>query len=111
MPVTSNPRRTRSVSPLHAASVVLPSKHPLAVHRLEVIEAPDAVETKLVGKARTGSDFTPRHPLLGDVQTEPHAAPPQLNRVLGRSWRSPSTNRSTRSSKNATYPAMRSLSG
>src|SRR5512147_1231800 len=27
MPVTSSPRRTRSVSPLSAASVVLPSKH------------------------------------------------------------------------------------
>ena len=76
MPVTSRPSRTRSVSPLSAASVVLPSKHspgPVAVHGLEVVEAPHAVEAELLGEARPRRDLRPRHPLLRDVESELHA--------------------------------------
>ena len=60
MPVTSSPSRTRSVMPLSAASVVLPSKHspgPVAVHGLEVVEAPDAVEAER--RRRTGPGRPP----------------------------------------------------
>ena len=60
--------------PLHAASVVLALEafaRAVAVHRLEVIETPDAVEAELVGEAGAGCDLTPRHALLGDVETEP----------------------------------------
>src|SRR5206468_7098104 len=46
----------------------------LAVHRLEVIETPDTVEAEVVGKARARRDLAPWHPLLRDVQTEPHRA-------------------------------------
>src|SRR5690242_1425145 len=45
-----------------------------AVHRLEVIEPPDAVEAEVLGEPRPGRDLRPRHPLLGDVETEPHRA-------------------------------------
>ena len=44
----------------------------VAVHRLEVVEAPDAVEAELVGELRARRDLRPRHPLLGDVESEAH---------------------------------------
>ena len=46
---------------------------PVAVHRLEVVETPDAVEPQLVGEAGTGCHLRPRHPLLGDVESVAHS--------------------------------------
>ena len=45
---------------------------PLAVHRLEVIEAPRAVEAQLLGELDAAHDLVPRHPLLRDIETKTH---------------------------------------
>jgi hypothetical protein len=45
---------------------------PLAVHRLEVVEAPGPVEAEVLGELHAGDDLVPRHPLLCDVQSETH---------------------------------------
>ncbi|MEZ5143490.1 MAG: hypothetical protein R2726_13365 [Acidimicrobiales bacterium] len=44
----------------------------LAVHRLEVVEAPRALEAELLGQLDTADELVPGHPLLGDVQSEAH---------------------------------------
>ena len=46
----------------------------LAVHRLEVVEAPGAVEPQLLGELHAAHQLVPRHPLLGDVESESHSA-------------------------------------
>ena len=64
------------VIPLSAASVVLPFEalaRTLAVHGLEVVEAPQPVEPELVGEPRPRGDLRPRHPLLRNVDPEFHA--------------------------------------
>lgn len=43
-----------------------------AVHGLEVIEAPHAVETGVIGKPGPSHHLTEGHPLLGDVESEAH---------------------------------------
>src|SRR5690606_20220882 len=45
---------------------------PFAVHRLEVVEAPDAVEAELLGELCPLHHFRERHALLRDVETESH---------------------------------------
>ena len=45
---------------------------PLAVHRLEVIEAPRAVEAQLLGELHAAHDLVQRHPLLRDIESETH---------------------------------------
>ena len=65
----------RDVTPASAASVVMPSNvspGPVAVHRLEVVEAPGAVEAELLGELHAADDLVPRHPLLGDIESESH---------------------------------------
>ena len=59
------PRRERGVA-LEALA------RPLAVHRLEVVEAPDAIEAGVVGKLGARHDLRERNPLLRDVQTKTH---------------------------------------
>ncbi len=44
----------------------------VAVHGLEVVEAPDAVEAEGVGEAGAVGDLAPGHALLGDVESELH---------------------------------------
>ena len=44
----------------------------LAVHGLEVVEAPDAVEAEVLGEANPADELVPGHPLLGDIEAEPH---------------------------------------
>jgi len=50
----------------------------LAVHRLEVVEAPRPVEAEVLGEPHARDDLVPRHPLLRDVDPEAHAAHPIL---------------------------------
>src|SRR5689334_16804423 len=45
---------------------------PGAVHRLEVVEAPDAGESEVVREARPRHDLVPVHPLLRDVEPVVH---------------------------------------
>ena len=40
---------------------------PIAVHRLEVVEAPDPVEAQLFGEPDAANELVPWQPLLGDV--------------------------------------------
>ena len=47
----------------------------LAVHRLEVVEAPDAVEAEVLGEANPAHELVPGHALLRDVESEPHVTP------------------------------------
>ena len=47
----------------------------VAVHRLEVVEAPDAVEPEGLGEPHPVDVLRPGHALLGDVESEAHAAP------------------------------------
>ena len=44
----------------------------LAVHGLEVVEAPGAVEAEPLGQLHAPDDLVPRHALLGHVESEPH---------------------------------------
>ena len=46
----------------------------LAVHRLEVVEAPDAVEAQLLGELHPADQLVPRHALLRHIESESHAA-------------------------------------
>jgi hypothetical protein len=43
-----------------------------SLSRYALFQAPNAVEAEVVGETGAGGDLTPRHPLLGDVQTESH---------------------------------------
>src|SRR3954469_23146265 len=47
---------------------------PLAVHRLEVVEPPSAVEAEVLREADPSYQLIPWQPLLRDVQTEAHLA-------------------------------------
>src|SRR4029453_12971616 len=66
---------------------------PLAVHRLEVVEAPGAVEAEVRGELHAGDDLVPRHPLLRDIQPETHprtlatGRPRQQIGPFGPGWR------------------------
>src|SRR6266567_7907972 len=53
----------------HALEAVARS---LAVHRLEVIEPPRAVESELLAQVCTTDELDPLHPLLADVDPEAH---------------------------------------
>ena len=57
----------------------------LAVHRLEVVEAPDAVEAHGFRETRPIGVLGPGHALLGDVESEahPHLVSPTLPRCRG----------------------------
>ena len=46
---------------------------PLAVHRLEVVEPPDAVEAQFLGELHPAHELVPRHPLLRHIDSESHA--------------------------------------
>ena len=46
---------------------------PLAVHRLEMVETPGAVEAELLGELDPADKLIPGDALLGDVETEAHA--------------------------------------
>ena len=75
MPLTSRPSRTFVVDAgqRRERRVALEAlAGSLAVHRLEVVEAPHAVEAGLVGELRPVDDLREGHPLLGDVESEPH---------------------------------------
>ena len=48
----------------------------LSVHRLEVVEAPHAVEAQLLREAGPARELRPGHALLGDVESEPHRGAP-----------------------------------
>ena len=45
---------------------------PFAVHRLEVVEAPGAVEAELLGELHPAHQLVPRHPLLRHIESESH---------------------------------------
>ena len=54
-------------------------RHPLeglaravAVHRLEMVEAPGAVEAELLGELDAADDLVPGQALLGNVESEAH---------------------------------------
>ena len=58
-----------------AASVVMPSKQlpgPLAIHRHEVIDAPDTVKAQLFGETDASNDLVEFQALLCDIEAEPH---------------------------------------
>jgi hypothetical protein len=44
----------------------------LAVHGLEVVKAPDAIEAELLGELGARDDLRPLQPLLSEVETEAH---------------------------------------
>jgi hypothetical protein len=44
----------------------------LAVHGLEVVEPPGPVEAQVLGELGPPDHLVPRHPLLGDVESEAH---------------------------------------
>ena len=46
----------------------------LAVHGLEVVEAPGAVEAEVLGEGDPAGQLVPRDSLLGDVDPEAHGA-------------------------------------
>ena len=48
----------------------------VAVHRLEVVEAPRTVEAQVFGVPHAADELVPRHPLLGEVEAEAHGAQP-----------------------------------
>ena len=48
---------------------------PVAVHGLEMVEAPNAVEAELFGELRSPHDLVPGHPLRRDVESEAHVSP------------------------------------
>ena len=47
---------------------------PLAVHRLEVVEAPHAVEAQLLRELHPADELVPRHALLRHIESESHGA-------------------------------------
>jgi hypothetical protein len=54
------------------ASCPRTSARPVAVHRLEVVEPPGAVEAELFAQARSDNELFSFHALLGDVDGESH---------------------------------------
>ena len=53
----------------------------LAVHRLEVVEAPGAVEAELLGELHPADHLVPGHPLLCDIESEAHGEQPTGSRA------------------------------
>ena len=84
-PATSSPSRMRDVMPgergerRHAFEGLARS---FAVHGLEVVEAPGAVEAEVLGELHAADDLVPRHPLLRDIETESHRRNLRDNRSL-----------------------------
>ncbi len=59
----------------------------LAEHGLEVIEAPCTVEAEILGEADPPDQLIPGHPLLRDIEPEPHVSPFSATNVATRLWK------------------------
>ena len=46
----------------------------LSIHRLEVVESPDAVEAEVLGEAHALQDLRPLQTLLGHIEAKSHSA-------------------------------------
>ena len=45
----------------------------LSIHRLEVVESPDAIEAEVLGEAHALQDLRPLQPLLGHIEAKSHS--------------------------------------